>query len=129
VDMLVRRGEAIRLAAIALDDRRRFRLLAVTGSRVADATVIAKAQWSVSTMSTPDIGLAVRLALESLIVRNSLAEAGAAVSSHGRKARPPGWALMTDGATALRPFHHHRLVMERYMLLAHGNRIHVVVNH
>ena len=74
VDMLVRRGEGIRLAAIALDDRRRLRLLAVTGSRVADATVIAKAQRSVSMMATPNFGTAIRLALESLIVRNSLEE-------------------------------------------------------
>jgi hypothetical protein len=75
VDMLVRRGEPIRLAAIAFDERRRSRLLTATGSRVTEATVIAKAQRSVSTMTTPDIKLATSLALESLIVRNSLEEA------------------------------------------------------
>jgi hypothetical protein len=73
--LLVRRGEATRLAAIALDEARRARLLAVTGSRVAEAAVIAQAQQSVSSMAAPDIGLATRLALESLIVRNSLEEA------------------------------------------------------
>ena len=75
VDMLVRRGEATRLAAIALDGRRRSRLLADTGSRVADAMVLAKALRAVSMMAAPDMGLATRLALASLIVRNSLEEA------------------------------------------------------
>ena len=75
IDMLVRRGEAARLASIALDGGRRARLLAVTGSRVADAAVIVKAQRSMTTMAEPDAGLATRLALESFIVRNSLEEA------------------------------------------------------
>lgn len=74
VDMLMRRGKATRLAAMALDDRRRLRLLTTTGSRAADATVIAKAQRSASAMAAPNIGMAIRLALESLIVRNSLEE-------------------------------------------------------
>jgi hypothetical protein len=73
--MLVRRGETGRLASIALDDHRRSRLLAVTGSRVADAAVIIKAQRSTTAMAEPDIGLATHLALESYIVRNSLEDA------------------------------------------------------
>ena len=76
VDLLERRGEHARLATVALDESRRVRLLAATGSRVAEATVIARAQRSLGTMAAPDIGLATRLALESLIVRNSLEQAG-----------------------------------------------------
>jgi hypothetical protein len=75
VDMLVRRGEPIRLARLALDEHRRSRLLAATGSRVAEATAIDKAQRLVGTMAEPDIGLATRLVLQSLVVRISLADA------------------------------------------------------
>ena len=53
VDLLERRGEHTRLAAIALDESRRARLLAATGSRVAEATVIARAQRSLGTIGYP----------------------------------------------------------------------------